>query len=121
MFAPDEAMDFYFSDQRQVDIGFGTIAGGRQFACYYLYVKQKIEDILATLRGGKSEPWEAPRDLEQMCPDYFEQINSHHQVLESTKQGDKLMWRGIGHAPDHLYDCECQLTVLGLMAGVFKR
>ena len=121
IFAPDQAQDFYFSDERTVDIGFGTIAGGRQVACYYLYSKQKIEDILATLRSGSSEPWEAPRDLEEFCPEYFEHINSHHQVMESTKKGEKLVWRGIGHAPDHLYDCETELVVLALMAGVYRR
>lgn len=120
-FAPYEAQDFYFSDQRQIDIGFGTAANERLIACYYLYSKQRIEDILATLRAGQAEEFLAPRDLEQMAPEYFEHINSHHQVMESTKNGERLMWRGIGHAPDHEYDCECQLTVLGLMAGIFKR
>lgn len=120
-FAPQEAQDFYFSDERTIDIGFGTIAGGRQIACYYLYSKQKIEDILALLRNGSAEAFEAPKDLEEFAPEYFEHINSHHQVMESSKNGDKLVWRGIGHTPDHLYDCETELVVLGLMAGVFKR
>ena len=121
MFAPEEAQDFYFSDERTIDIGFGTRDGGRQIACYYLYSKQKIEDILARLRNGDAEDWQAPKDLEEFAPQYFEHINSHHQVMESSKSGDKLMWRGIGHTPDHLYDCETELVVLGLMAGVFKR
>lgn len=120
-FAPNEPQDFYFSDEKTIDIGFGTVEGGRQAAPYYLYAKQKIEDILAALRGGQSESFEAPRDLEQFCPEYFEHINSHHQVMESTKSGDKLMWRGIGHTPDHLYDCETMLVVFALMAGVYRR
>jgi hypothetical protein len=83
--------------------------------------KQKIEEILAALRSGKAETWEVPRDLEEFCPEYLEHINSHHQVLESTKNGDRMMWRGMAHAADHLYDCETELVVGGLMAGVFKR
>lgn len=121
MFAPEEAMDFYFSDERQIDIGFGTVDGGRQSAYYYLYAKQKIEEILSSLRNGSAESWEAPKDLAEFAPEYFEHINSHHQIMESTKNGEKLMWRGIGHTPDHMHDCEGMLTVLGLMAGVFKR
>lgn len=121
MFAPEETQDFYFSDERSIDIGFGTKDAGRLQAFYYLYSKQKIEEILAALRNGSAETWEAPKDLEQFAPEYFEHINSHHQVMESTKNGEKLMWRGIGHAPDHEYDCEGELVVLGLMAGIFKR
>lgn len=109
-----------FSDERVINLSFGT-AEGPMYACYILYAKQKIEDILASLRSGKAEPWEVPADLNQFCPEYFEHINSHHQVMESTKNGERLMWRGISGAPDHLYDCETELVVLGLMAGVFKR
>lgn len=118
--SPYSGQKMLFSDERILDIGYGTAEGGRQRACYYLYAKQKVEDILATLRGGKSVEWQLPRDLEEFAPEYFEHINSHHQVMESTKNGDRLMWRGIGHTPDHLYDCEAQLVVLGLMAGIFQ-
>lgn len=121
MFAPEEAGDFYFSDERKQDIGFGTASGNRQSAFYYLTAKQKIEEILAALRNGDAEPWLAPKDVAEFCPDYHEQINSHHQVMESTKNGERLMWRGIGHTPDHLLDCEAELVVLALMAGVYKR
>jgi Phage terminase large subunit (GpA) len=122
-----EGEKMLFSDVRQLNLSYGHakpqtgMDGGQMVACYYLYAKQKIEDILAALRGGKAETWEAPRDIEEFCPQYFEHMNSHQQVMESTKNGDRLMWRGISGAPDHLYDCETQLVVLGLMAGVFKR
>lgn len=121
MFAPNEAADFYFSDERQQDIGYGTAEGGRLRCYYYLYSKQKIEEILAALRGGTAESYEVPKDILEFCPQYAEHINSHHQVTESTKNGDKIMWRGISGAPDHLYDAACQLVVIGLMSGVFKR
>ncbi len=116
-----EGQKMLFSDERVLDIGYGTVEGGRQVACYYLFSRQKTEDVLATLRAGKAESWEAPRDLDQFASEYFDHINSHHQVMESTKNGDRLMWRGIGHAPDHLFDCEAMITVLGMMAGLFKR
>lgn len=120
-YAPEEAQDFYFSDLRTIDIGFGTNTGQRQIAAYLLYSKQKIEDILAVLRNGSAESWEAPKDLEEFCPEYFTQINSHHQQMESTKNGDVLKWDRIGHTDDHLYDCETELVVCALMAGVYRR
>lgn len=120
-FAPEEAQDLYFSDERSIDTGFGTGETGRVIAYYLLYSKQRIEEILAALRGGLAETYEVPKDIDEFCPEYKEHINSHHQIMESTKNGDKLMWRGIGHAPDHLYDCATELVVIGLMAGVFKR
>ncbi len=120
-FAPEEAQDFYFSDLRTIDIGFGSSTGERQIAAYLLYSKQKIEDILAVLLNGSAESFEAPKDLEEFCPEYFTHINAHHQVMESTKNGEKLMWRQIGHTPDHLRDCETQLVVVGLMAGVYRQ
>jgi hypothetical protein len=110
-----------FSEERTINLSYGLATGDQQVACYYFYAKQKIETILAALRDGKAEAWEAPRDLDQFCPEYGTHLSSHHQVMESTKNGDRLMWRGISGAPDHLYDCECQLVVLALMAGVFRR
>lgn len=120
-FAPEEAQDLYFSDERSIDTGYGTAEQGRMVAYYILYSKQRIEEILAALRNGTAEPWEAPKDLLEFAPFYIEHINSHHQVLESTKNGEKLMWRGISGAADHILDCETELTVLALMAGVYKR
>lgn len=127
--SPWEGQKVIFSDVRQIELGFGKtpeaanalVAEGRSVACYYLYAKQKIEDILATIRAGKAEPLEWPRDIEEFCPEYSTHMNSHHQVTESTKNGDRLVWRGIGHTPDHLLDCATEVVVMGLMAGVFKR
>ncbi len=121
MFAPEESAEFYFSDERKIDIGFGTAQGGRQSAYYFLYSKQRIEEIFAALRNGSAENYEVPRDIMEFCPEYMEHINSHHQVNESTKNGDKLMWRGISGAEDHLYDAATELVVIGLMSGHFKR
>lgn len=118
--SPNAGEKMLFSDQRVMNLSYGT-ADGQQVACYYLMAKQKIEDILATLRNGKAESWEVPKDIDEFCPEYAIHLSSHHQVMESTKNGDRLMWRGISGAPDHLLDCETQLVVLGLMAGVFKR
>lgn len=120
MFAPEEAAFFYFSEMRTIDIGFGSHDNQRQIAAYVMYTKQQICNILATLISGKADEWLAPRDIHEVCPEYSKHINSFHQVLESTKNGDKLMWRRIGHTPDHLRSCEEQLVTLGLMAGVFK-
>jgi hypothetical protein len=118
-----EGQRLLYSEERWSQPGFGTSEGvdQRMVACYYLFAKQKVEDILAALRSGKAEAWESPRDIEQFCPEYAEHLASHHQILESTKNGDRLMWRGIGHAPDHLLDCEIQLVVPALMGGIFKR
>jgi len=120
-FVTDENTAFYFSEDRTVDIGFGTAMGGREFAVYFLYIKQAACDILAALISGQADIWEAPRDLNEFCPEYWEHINSYHQVLESTKNGDKLLWRRIGHVADHLRSCEEQLVVCGLRAGIFRR
>lgn len=127
--SPWEGQKLLFSDERVLNLGFGKndqaknelITENRLVACYYLYAKQKIEGILATIRAGKAESLEWPRDIEEFCPEASTHMNSHHQVVESTKNGEKTMWRGIGHVPDHIYDCMTELTTLGLMAGVFKR
>lgn len=110
-----------FSEERTINLSYGLASGDQQVACYYLYAKQKIETILAALRDGKAEAWESPRDIDEFSPEYAVHMNSHKQVMESTKNGDRLMWRGVSGAPDHMYDCECELVVLALMAGVFKR
>ena len=114
-------MRMYFSDIRTIDTGYGTKDQGRCFVPYVLWSSQKIQDLLAQLRGGKAEAWELPMDLEKFCPEYFDHINSHRQILEETpKNGEKLMWRKVGGAADHLYDCESMIVVIAMMADVLK-
>ena len=111
-----------FSEQRRIDIGYGTAETGRQWACYYLWSSQKVQDLLAHLRNGDGPAFEVPRDIMDFCPEYAEHINSHRQVIETTKTGDeKRIWKKLSGWPDHLHDCESGFVVLGLMAGVFKR
>lgn len=111
-----------FSEERQIDIGYGTIEQGRRHALYFLWSSQKIQDIYATLRDGKGPLCEVPSDIGEFCPEYAEHANSHRQIMEQTRTGhEKRVWKRIGDWADHLYDCTCQAVVLGLMAGVFKR
>ena len=110
-----------FSEPQFVDVGFGTKDQGRKHAIYYYWASQRVQDFLAILRGGKAEAWELPADLGSFCPEYAEHINSHRQKIEEGKKGDeKRVWYKISGWADHLYDCECEAVVLGLMAGVFK-
>ena len=63
-----------------------------------------------------------PSDLMEFAPEYADHINSHRQTMKMDKTGqEKLSWIKIGGWPDHLYDCESEIVVLGLMAGVFQR
>lgn len=111
-----------FSEQRFIDIGFGTSAQGRRHAVYHLWSSQKVQDLFAILRDGKGEAFELPADLNEFCPEYAEHLNSHRQTIQATKTGqDKRVWLKISGHPDHLYDCECEGVVLGIMAGVFQR
>lgn len=111
-----------FTEPRTIDIGFGTREQGRQFAVYYIWSSQKVQDRLAILRSGKAEAFEVPSDIAEFCPEYAEQINSHRQVIEQDQKGnDRRVWKRIGDYPDHIYDCESECVVIGLMAGVFKR
>ena len=111
-----------FSEPRRIDIGFGTKEQGRLHAVYFLFADQKAEDVLAALRGGRAESWEVPSDIGEFCPEYAIHINAHRQEMIRDKRGnEKLTWVRIGWHPDHLYDCEKLVTVLGLMAGVFRR
>lgn len=113
-----------FSEDRYIDIGFGTQTQGRQYAVYFLWASQKVQDYLAALRSGGAETHELPADLATFCPEYGDQINSHRQRMEETprdKGQPRRVWYRIGGWDDHLYDCECELIVLGLRAGVFKR
>jgi hypothetical protein len=110
-----------FSEARYIDIGFGTQDQGRRHAIYHLWSSQKVQDMLAILRDGKANSYEVPSDIMTWCPEYADHINSHRQVMEQTRVGqEKRVWKRIGGWPDHLYDCECEAIVLGLMAGVFK-
>ena len=112
-----------FSEERFIDIGYGTETGGREYAVYFLWASQKVQDLLAALREGKAQDWELPRDIMDWCPEYADHINAHRQKLVTdNKTGkERLIWAQVGGWPDHLYDCESMLVVLGLMAGIFKR
>lgn len=120
--SPHAGLRMAFSEERYIDIGFGTGDQGRKHAIYHLWCSQKVQDMLAQLRDGKAEQWEVPSDIMDFCPEYAEHINSHRQVMEQTRTGqEKRVWKRIGGHPDHLLDCESMIVVLGLMAGVFKR
>jgi hypothetical protein len=111
-----------FSEDRYIDIGYGTQTQGRRHAIYFLWASQRVQDFLAALRGGGAETWELPADLGNFAPQYQEHINSHRQRIEEGKAGnEKRVWYKLSGWADHLYDCECMLVVLGLRAGLFKR
>lgn len=111
-----------FSEERFIDIGFGTQDQGRRHAVYYLWASQKVQDYLAALRDGKAESWEVPADIGSFCPEYADHINSHRQKIENnTKNDERRVWYKLSGWADHLYDCESMAVVLGLMAGVFQR
>ena len=110
-----------FSEPREIDIGFGTKEQGRMHAVYHLWAANKVQDILAAVRGGKGGDFEVPSDINEFCPEYAEHINSHRSHIEPDRKGqERRVWKRIGGWPDHLYDCESELTVLGLMAGLYK-
>ncbi len=109
-----------FSEQRAIDVGFGTAQTGRQYALYFLFAAQRVADIWhQLLSGGLAE---IPRDIGEFCPEYVQHVNSHRQIMEATKTGgEKRLWKRIGNTDDHLRSCEIELTVCGLMAGIYKR
>lgn len=112
-----------FSDEYVIDIGFGTADNGRDVCVYHYWSSQKVQDILGALRAGRAQSWELPADLHEFCPEYTDHISSHRQQMEVSKASGKerMVWTKIGGWPDHIYDCESELVVLGLMAGVFKK
>ncbi len=121
--SPFEGKRMQFSEDRAIDVGYGTQKQGRRHAMYFLWSTQKVQDYLAALRGGKAEAWELPADLGTFCPEYVEHINSHRQQIQEwgkTKQEIRV-WYKLSGWEDHLYDCESQLVVLAIRAGVFKR
>ncbi len=116
-----EGKRMQFSEDRYIDVGFGTQTQGRRHAIYFLWSSQRVQDYLALLRGGKAESHDLPADLMTFCPEYAEHINSHRQrMVEGRKGEEKREWYRLSGWADHLYDCECELTVLGLRAGVYK-
>lgn len=119
--SPHEGKRMQFSEERYQDVGFGTHEQGRRHAVYFLWATQRVQDYLALLRAGKAESHELSADLMTFCPEYAEHINSHRQRMKEGSKGDeKLEWYKLSGWADHLYDCECEIVVLGLMAGVFK-
>lgn len=112
-------MEMAFSEDRAIDVGFGTKEQGRRHALYFLFASQKIQDALAILRN--SPGYEVPSDIGNWCPEYAEHINSHAQRKEIDKKGKEvLVWYKIGGHADHLYDCECEIVTLGIRAGAIK-
>jgi hypothetical protein len=110
-----------FSEERFIDIGFGTQDQGRRHAVYYLWSSQKAQDFLALLRDGKAEAWEVMADIATFCPEYADHINSHRQRIEEGRKGEqRRVWYRLSGWPDHLLDCETMIVILGIMAGVFK-
>lgn len=109
----------YFSEARRIDIGYGT-SEDRGFAIYYQWSSNAVQDVFASLRLMDGM-FTVPRDINEFCPEYGEQINSHQQEIDEESQSRKMKWERIGGTPDHLYDCMCMGTVVGLMAGVFKK
>lgn len=110
-----------FSEERFIDIGFGTQDQGRRHAIYHLWASQKVQDFLALLRDGKAESHEVPADIGSFAPEYADHINSHRQrIVQGRKGEEKREWYRLSGWADHEYDCECELVVGGLMAGVFK-
>lgn len=121
-FSPHAGKRMLFSEDRQIDIGYGTAEQGRLHAIYFLWCSQKVQDIQAQLREGKGDSLEVPSDIMEFCPEFVTHINAHRQVMEMNKRGqEKRVWIRIGDWPDHLYDCTTQAVVQGLKAGVFKR
>jgi len=119
--SPYAGQRMLFTEPRAIDIGFGTPEAGRDFAVYYLWSSEKVQDLLAALRDNP-EQFALPSDLMNFAPEYADHINSHRQTMKMQPTGQgKLTWVKIGGWPDHLYDCESMLVVLGLMAGVFRR
>lgn len=110
-----------FSDDRYIDVGFGTQTQGRRHAIYFLWSSQRVQDYLALLRGGKAESYDLPADLMTFCPEYAEHLNSHRQRMVEGRKGDERReWYRLSGWADHLYDCESEIVVMGLRAGVFK-
>lgn len=119
--SPHSGKLMLFTEPREIDIGFGTANSGRQKAVYFLYSTNKIQDIYEALRNGKNEEMDLPADLMEFCPEYAEHVNSHRSVIEKDRRGqEKRTWKRIGGWPDHLRDCEIQLTLLAVMAGICR-
>lgn len=132
-------LKMYFSEPKRVDLGYGTAEAGRAFAIQFQWASQSVQSILAELRAGRAQSWEVPADIDQFCPEYATHINAHHQIFKEEHrrqkqaertgkpmntvgkiEGDELVWARIGSSPDHLYDCESMICVMGLMAGVYR-
>jgi len=102
-------------------VGFGTQTQGRRHAIYFLWSSQRVQDYLALLRGGKAESHDLPADLMTFCPEYAEHLNSHRQRMVEGRKGDeKREWYKLSGWADHLYDCECELTVMMIRSGALK-
>lgn len=109
-----------FSEQRAIDVGFGTAGAGREYALYFLWSSQRVQDMWAQLRNA--ELAEVPMDIGTFCPEYVQEINSHRQIKQLKKGNqEQLLWAKITGSKDDLYDAECMITVIAFMAGIYKR
>lgn len=109
-----------FTEMRSMDIGYGTKEAGRSYALYFHWSSQRVQDLLAQLRNRGMIEFAA--DCGTFCPEMFVQMNSHRQYMVPDRLGkEHREWKRIGDTPDHLYDCICQLVVIGCMAGIYRK
>ncbi|MDE2232429.1 MAG: phage terminase large subunit family protein [Candidatus Omnitrophica bacterium] len=118
--SPFAGQRMLFSEERMIDVGFGTPDAGRRFAVYYLWASQKLQDLLAKIRKS-ADVFGLPADLMDFCPEYADHLNSHRQIMKMNKVGEEVLtWVKISGWADHLYDCESMLVLIGLKSGIFR-
>jgi hypothetical protein len=92
--------------------------GGRPpkpLACwYYEWNNLYFKDWLSRLAAGQGATWEYADDVDD---EYIQSLDSE---VRRMGQDGKPKWERIGYRPNHYWDCELMLLVLGsIIGGIF--
>ncbi len=114
-----------YSELKWYATGIGTKRKRSEvMAPWFSVNNQGCEDILYEMRAGKALSWTVPDDIDEWCPEYADQINSHAKKNVSKNPAkEDYRWTLVGNSesnPDHLYDCEKYQVAAALRAGVLK-
>lgn len=109
-----------FSLPRKVYASIGTDQKTRRYCPLILWSNPTIMDILDNLMHGKGPSWGVPKDVSE---EYLKHMDSHTKRRRHDKMTgrEKWEWVKIGTRPDHMRDCELQIIVAAIIAGLLLK
>ncbi len=93
------------------------IAIGQTKCRLILLATERLKDIAAHLRDGKSLPWEIPSDVPEL---YLKQINGEVKKETVEPKTKRAVFRWLQVKPNHAFDTEYYQVAAALIAGILR-